>query len=295
MPEKYLDVVSVVEEDMLDVEELKLDKKESGDSGRGDDTAEAEVAEVAEAVVAEDDMVEVATVEEVEAEAVEAEEVKLQQKRAGEKKDKKKKPMALPRLTLPDQSFLLSKKAIIFPVIALLLLLYVFGQYLNPDNYTNPSGASLDTLRLVLVGVEIFFIAILGMAYIASLPVEEETGIEVEVRQQVNLVYQHHVGFDKHQRIFLRFVITLRRAQEYYLLVFAKGKFGRTNEITYIFYEEQVGFFQGQSIQRRLGHAGIKVAATGNVYLDYRHSLLVYLFGIKAGGNVALNDGNPGF
>jgi hypothetical protein len=140
--------------------------------------------------------VEIATVEEVEAElaaeiaeaealTMDAEATMIESKAVAGKssRDRLKEKLSLEPAIDPNSIFL-SKKVIIFPIIAGLLLAYAFGQYIDPDNYIDPSGMSLGTLRMLVVGVEILLIVVLGMVYIASLPVEEEGGITVEAEEK---------------------------------------------------------------------------------------------------------------
>ena len=103
--------------------------------------------------------------------------------------------------------------------------------------------------------------------------VQEALEVEVEVRQQVDLVDQHELAGAEHQRVLQRLVLALGDRGDHHARVLADAELGRADEVADVLDDQQVDLVQRQRGQRRAHHVGVEVAlaAEARVGVELRH------------------------
>ena len=116
--------------------------------------------------------------------------------------------------------------------------------------------------------------------------------IEIEVRQQVDLVQQHEARGAEHVGVFDRFVFALGHGQNRHLVRFPQIKGRRADQIADVFDQQQRILGQAQLFHRVSDHVCVEMAATAGVDLDCRGARGTNAFGILTGLLVAFDDGH---
>ena len=71
-------------------------------------------------------------------------------------------------------------------------------------------------------------------------PVQQQVEVDVEVRQQVDLVHDHEVAGAEHERVLERLVLALRDRRDHHARVLADAELGRADEVADVLDHEQV-------------------------------------------------------
>ena len=92
--------------------------------------------------------------------------------------------------------------------------------------------------------------------------------IKIKIRQHIDLVDQHRITDLKHQRIFERFVMSLRYGKDHHIFRCTRVKFCRTHQIPHIFQDRQIHIFHAKALHALPGHLRIQMAHTSGMQLD---------------------------
>jgi len=84
--------------------------------------------------------------------------------------------------------------------------------------------------------------------------------VEVEMREQVDLVQHDHVDGAEHHRVLQRLVLALRDRIHHRPRVGPDVELGRTHEIADVLDDDQVEAIERQAREARLHHHGVEVA-----------------------------------
>ena len=114
--------------------------------------------------------------------------------------------------------------------------------------------------------------------------------VKVKIGSYVNLIDQHGVANLEHQRIFQRFVMSLRHREDRHVLDCAGVELGRTNQIAYVLQNDQIDITGIQSFQTLTGHGGIQMAHTAGVELNCFGTGGSNGFGIYIGIDICLHN-----
>ncbi len=105
--------------------------------------------------------------------------------------------------------------------------------------------------------------------------VEQPVEVEVEVRQQVDLVDEHELAGAEHQRVLERLVLALGHRAHHHARVLADPELGRADEVADVLDDQQIDLVERQRRDRRADHVGVEVTlaaeAGAGVELGHRH------------------------
>ena len=99
---------------------------------------------------------------------------------------------------------------------------------------------------------------------------EESVEVDIDMRQQVDLVDDHQLTRAEHQRIFECLVFAFSDGRDHHPMIFADAKLGGTDEIADVFDHEQIELRERQRRQRRSDHVRVEMtlAAEARVGID---------------------------
>ena len=102
---------------------------------------------------------------------------------------------------------------------------------------------------------------------------EKALEVEVEMRQQVELVHEHELARAEHERVLERLVLALGHGRDHYAPVLADAELRRADEVADVLDQEQVDLVERDRRQRRAHHVRVEVAlaAEARIGVDLRH------------------------
>ena len=93
-----------------------------------------------------------------------------------------------------------------------------------------------------------------------SQPLRPLRDVEVDVRQQVDLVQDHELAGAEHQRVLERLVLALGDRRDHHARVLADPELGRAHEVADVLDHEQVDLIQRDRRQRGAHHVRVQMA-----------------------------------
>ena len=114
--------------------------------------------------------------------------------------------------------------------------------------------------------------------------------IKIKIRKHIRFIKYKTIGVSKHQRIFFYFVIALRYTKQSDPQRFADIEFGRTYQITYIFYKDHIQVIQRKTREDMLDTHCLDMAGTVCIQLYGRHSKSGDTFRVYLPCDVSFDD-----
>ena len=121
---------------------------------------------------------------------------------------------------------------------------------------------------------------------------QERVEIEIQVRQQVDLVDQHELAGPEHQRVLQRLVLALGHRAHHHARILADAKLGRAHEVADVLDDQQVDLVERERRDRRADHVRVEMALAAEsrvgVDLGHRHMQPGEAIGVHRPLHVAL-------
>jgi hypothetical protein len=95
--------------------------------------------------------------------------------------------------------------------------------------------------------------------------------IEIDMRQQIDLVEEHQIGMVKHGRVFQRFVLSLGHTQHHHFVMLAEIEGRGADQVTDVLDKQDIQTGKIEVFHGMGDHMGVEMAARSGIDLFDRH------------------------